>query len=315
MAVMTDPWVECVMNVSEGRSASVLDPIAAAVGNAPGAFLLDVSSDADHNRSVFSFIASPSRIVGACLEAIREAVRRIDLRHHQGVHPRIGAADVVPLVPLGDVTTEECVPLAHELGELVWRELEVPVYFYERAARRPDRTNLAVIRRGGFEALRETIKTDPDRRPDLGEASLHESAGATVIGVREALIAWNVYLKRGDLKAARQLAHRIRERDGGLPGVKALGFFIERRGQAQVSMNLTDYRRSAPIQVRGRLRLEADRLGVELGSSELIGLVPRAALPAGQEDELEIEGFHRGMILENRIEEVLSRVVKPPSPR
>ncbi len=313
MTLMARPWIECVINVSEGRSQSVLDAIAEAVQGVSETFLLSVSSDRDHNRSVLSLIAPPSRIVQACLNTIREAVQRIDLRHHQGVHPRIGAADVVPLVPLEGVTIQECVPLAWELGQRVWSELGVPVYFYEHASRRLGRANLAVIRRGGFETLRETVATDPDRRPDVGEARLHPSAGASVIGVRDALIAWNVYLKRGDLGAARELARRIRERDGGLPAVKALGFFIAMRNQAQVSMNLTDFRRTSPIQVHRRLRLEASRLGVELGSSELIGHIPRAALPPGQEVELEIEGFHPGMILENRIEEVLRHAEPPPS--
>ncbi len=300
------------MNVSEGRRRAVLDPIAEAVRSAPETCLLSLSSDRDHNRSVLSFIAPPTQIVQSCLSAIGEAVQGIDLRRHQGVHPRIGAADVVPLVPLEGVTIEECIPLAGDLGDRVWRELGVPVYFYEYAARRPDRSNLAAIRRGGFEALVEKVATDPDRAPDIGEARLHPSAGATVIGVRDALIAWNVYLEKGGLDAARELARRIRERDGGLPAVKALGFFIETRKQAQVSMNLTDFRRTSPIQVHRRLRLEAERLGVELGSSELIGHIPRAALPAGQEAELGIEGFHSGMILENRIEEALRQAATLP---
>lgn len=314
MAAMEGRWIECVMNVSEGRRDSVLNPISRAVRSSSGTFLLSVSSDSDHNRSVFSFISTPSQIVRACLAAIKEAVEGIDLRRHQGVHPRIGAADVVPLVPLGGVTVQDCLPLARTLGERVWRDLRVPVYFYEYSAERPGRSNLAVIRRGGFETLRDRVGDDPSRFPDLGEARLHPSAGAVVVGVREALIAWNVYLKHGSLKDARELARRIRERDGGMPAVKALGFFIGKRNQAQVSMNLTDYRRSSPILVHRRLRVEAARLGVELGSSELIGHIPRAALAPGQERELGIENFHPGMILENRIEEVLRGAEASPDP-
>ncbi len=305
IAAMGRQWIECVMNVSEGRRAETLDAIGRTLQRTPGTHLLSVSTDWDHHRSVFSFIAPPDRIGDACFAAIDEAVQRIDLRRHQGVHPRIGAADVVPLIPLGNVPVARCVKLARSLAEKVWSQLGVPVYLYEQAALRPERRNLAAIRRGGFEALRELVQSDPGRRPDFGEPRLHPAAGASVIGVRGPLVAWNVFLATPDLDAAREIARRIRERDGGLPGVKALGFLIAKRNQSQVSMNLTDFRRTSPAQAFQRIVQEARDLGVAVAGSEIIGHVPREALPPGVEKELRVENFYPGMILEERIRQVL----------
>lgn len=308
---MTRRIVECVINVSEGRRRNVLRKLGAAIEAAPHTSLLDVSADPDHNRTVFSFISTPDWIKEAAFEAIRKAVELVDLRRHSGVHPRIGAADVVPLVPIEGVSVQQCVELAHRLGKRVAEELRIPVYFYEYAALRPDRKDLAAIRRGGLKALEAAI-SDPARRPDVGPGRLHPTAGAVVIGVRDPLIAFNVYLETSDAAVARLIARRIRERDGGLPGVKALGFFIKHRGQAQVSMNLTDFRKTSPAAAYERIREEAQRLGVLPDGSELIGLAPRAALPDGSEKALRIENYHPGMILENRIEEALRTVSEPP---
>ncbi len=303
--------VECVMNVSEGRRRTVLGDIGAVIESTPHTFLLDVSADPDHNRTVFTFISTPQKIEEAAMKAIGKTVEAIDLRRHSGVHPRIGAADVVPFVPIEGVTIQECVELAHRLGNRVADELHVPVFFYEYAALRPERKNLAEIRRGGLEGLRRAIGEDPSRRPDVGPSRLHPTAGAAAIGVRDPLIAFNVYLETENVGAARRIARLIRERDGGLPAVKALGLFIKRRGQAQVSMNLTDFRRTSPAVAFQRILEEADRCGVRVACSELIGLAPRAALPEGSEKALRIENFDARMILENRIEEALRTASEP----
>jgi glutamate formiminotransferase len=236
-------FIECIPNFSEARRPDVVDKIVAAIQSVEGAKLLDRSSDLDHNRTVLTFAGTPAAVEEAAFRAIRQAADLIDLNEHKGEHPRIGATDVVPFVPLAGVSMEECVLLARRLGERVGSELRIPVYLYEYAATRPERTNLENLRKGQFEGLREEIQSNPDRKPDFGPARLG-SAGATVIGARDPLIAFNVYLTTSDVEIAKKIARAIRQSSGGLRYVKALGLFVEER--AQVSINLTNYRRDDP---------------------------------------------------------------------
>jgi glutamate formiminotransferase len=298
--------IECVPNFSEGRKAETIEAIRRAIETVTAARVLDVHLDADHNRSVVTFVAPREQIVEAATRAVRAAVERIDLRQHRGVHPRVGACDVLPFVPLEGETLETCVALAHEAGARIWSELGVPVYFYEAAARRPDRKNLADVRRGGFEILRQEVLTDEARKPDIGAAHLHESAGACVVGARRFLIAFNVNLKTDDIKIAKQIARRIRERDGGLPFLKALGLFLAARGAAQVSMNLTNFEVTGLVDAFNAVRREAEKLDVEIAGSEIVGLVPQAAMPKDAARVLMLENFSTDIILENRIKERLA---------
>lgn len=265
--------VECVPNVSEGRDLNVVAQIAEAVRAVRHVRLLNVTSDSDHHRSVLTFVGNPEAVLEAAFRVVEAASRLIDLRQHRGQHPRIGAADVVPFVPLGQTSMETCVQLAHALGGRVGNELGLPVYLYEAAATRPERQKLADIRRGGYERLRETIHL-PERAPDYGPTAVGP-AGAVVIGARWPLIAYNVFLSTKDVEVARAIAQSIRERDGGLPGVRALGLLVN--GQAQVSMNLTDYRVTSLYQVMRTLEALAAQHGVAVDRSELIGLLPQQA--------------------------------------
>ena len=296
-----DKLVECVPNFSEGRESEVIAKIAAAIEREKDAWVLDVHSDADHNRSVVTFVATPETVVAAAVRAIEKASELIDLRHHTGAHPRIGAADVVPFVPLRGVTMEECVEFAHAAGAQIARELNIPVYFYERAARTPERVRLERVRRKGFEELRETISIDDSRMPDEGARRVHERAGACAVGARKILIAFNVNLKSDDVETARRIARRVRESGGGLPSVKALGIFLKRRNQAQVSMNLTDYETTGMKEAFDAVEREAANEGVEIATSEIVGLVPEAALPHDAQRALCLENFSSGVALENRI--------------
>jgi glutamate formiminotransferase/formiminotetrahydrofolate cyclodeaminase len=294
--------VECVPNFSEGRSKEVVEQIQQAIGSVPGVRLLDLEMDADHNRCVITFAGKPEGVEEAAFRGIQKAARLIDMDQHRGEHPRLGATDVVPFVPIAGVTMEECVHMARRLGERVGRELDIPVYLYEKAATRPERVNLADVRRGEYEALKEEIATKPDREPDFGPRRVGK-AGATVIGAREPLIACNVYLNTDDLKVAQEIARAVRHSSGGLRFVKALGLFIEGRGLVQVSMNLTDYRRTPVHRAVELIRREARRYGVNLVSSEIVGLVPRQALLDAAEFYLQIENFAPQMVLESHLEE------------
>jgi glutamate formiminotransferase len=296
------PIVECVPNFSEGRDVSVVARIAEAIASVPGAGVLDQTSDWDHNRSVITFAGEPDAAAEAAFRGIQRAVELIDMRRHRGVHPRIGAADVIPLVPVAGVTLEFCAQLAARLGERVWRELHVPVYLYEAAARRPERVNLANIRRGGFGKLREEVRENPERLPDLGEAALHATAGACVIGARKFLIAFNIHLNTADVEIARGIARKIRASSGGLPAVKALGLFLESRGHAQVSTNLTDFEVTPLCAVVEAVRAEAKRCGVGISRTELIGLIPRRALETAGDCGLSVRPEQ---ILENRLQQRL----------
>lgn len=302
-----DRIVECVPNFSEGRDAEVVAQIAAAAESVPGALVLGTHIDPDHNRSVVTFVAPPEAIVEAAVRVVARAAELIDLRAHAGQHPRMGACDVLPLIPVRGLTVEECVALAHETGRRIADELSIPVYFYESAALRPDRVNLADVRRGGFELLREEIGTVPARAPDVGEARVHESAGACVVGARPLLIAYNVNLKTNDLSIAKRIARAVRARDGGLIHLKALGFELASRGVVQVSMNLTSYERTNLHHAFEAVRREAARLGVEVLGSEIVGLVPQAALDRAASHFLQLENYSPDLVLENRIAAALER--------
>ena len=270
--------IECVPNFSEGRKVETVDRIARAIESVENTFVLSRHMDMDHNRSVITFVAPPEVIIEAAVRAVATAAELIDLREHAGVHPRIGATDVLPFVPVSGATMDDCVAIAHQTGQRIWQELSIPVYFYERAALRPDRARLEHVRGKGFESLRHEIAIDPDRAPDVGAPRLHESAGAIAVGARPFLIAFNVNLRTNNLAAARRIARLIRERDGGLPFVKALGFELQSRGLVQVSMNLIDYQQTAISRAFEAVSQAARAEGVEIASTEIVGLVPRAAL-------------------------------------
>ncbi len=300
-------WLECVPNFSAGRDPEVVAELHRAIAGAEGVHLLDRTADTDHNRSVFTFAGEPAAVSGALFAAARVAVERIDLRRHAGVHPRIGALDVAPFVPLEQTPRDAAIAAAHAFGERLWRELAVPVYFYGRAARSPARQALERVRRGGFEGLAAAVANDPSRRPDIGGPELHPSAGATAVGVRPLLVAFNVNLDTSDPRPARRIARLVRESSGGYPAVKALGLELQRAGLTQVSMNLVDYRITSPSTVFERIVEEARRDGVRVSGSELIGLIPAAALEPLGPDRLRIAGFTPDRVLENRLRAVRGR--------
>lgn len=293
--------MECVPNFAEGRRPEVIDQIAAAARSVPGVRVLDLHSDADHNRSVLTLAGESEPLQEGVYRAIVRATDLIDLRRHSGEHPRVGATDVVPFVPLGETKMQDAVAAAHSLGERVARDLQIPVYFYEEAAKRPERANLENIRRKGFEELRDLIGTVEERAPDLGPRHIHPSAGAVIIGARGPLIAYNIYLNTGDLRIARAIARTVRHSSGGLRFVKALGLDIPARGQVQVSMNLTNYRMSAIHTVFNLVRTEAEGYGVSVTDSEVVGLIPLAALLDAARYALRLHSFDSEQILEMRL--------------
>lgn len=292
--------VECVPNFSEGRRREVIDAIVAAIGQAAGVQVLDVKPDADHNRTVVTFVGQPAAVEEAAFRGIARAAGLIDMDAHRGAHPRLGATDVVPFVPIRDVTLDDCAALAARLGARVGSELDIPVYLYEAAATRPERRNLADVRRGEYEGLKQEIAAHPDREPDFGPRRMGK-AGATVIGARPPLIAFNVYLATGDVAVAKEIARAIRYSSGGLRYVKALGLLVE--GRAQVSMNLTDYRQTPIHRVMEMIRREATRYGVGVAGSEVIGLLPQQALLDAALYYLQLDGFSSNQVLESRLAE------------
>ena len=298
--------VECIPNFSEGRKPETLRQIAEAITAVETACVLDTHIDPDHNRSVITFVASPEKVVDAAVNAVRRASELIDMRAHQGEHPRLGATDVLPFVPVRGVTMDDCVHLAHAAGKIIAHELSIPVYYYERAALRPERVNLEDVRRGALELLREQITTNPDRAPDEGLHQVHYSAGAIAVGARPFLIAFNVILRSSDTAIAREIARTIRARNGGLPFVKALGFRLHTRALVQVSMNLINYEVTGMAAAYDAVHREADRLGVEIASAEIVGLVPRNALDRDAEYFTKLENFSEAKILENQIANCLS---------
>ena len=283
--------VECVPNFSEGRNPEVVEQIAAAIGSVESACVLDRHMDPDHNRSVITFVAPPERVVEAAFEGVKKASELIDMREHEGVHPRIGATDVLPFVPLRGVNIDDCLAVTHDAARLIIRELKIPVYYYERSALRADRVNLEDVRRGArLQAA-----------PDEGPRKFHESAGAIVIGARPLLIAFNVVLRSNDVAIANQIAQTIRASSGGLPFLKALGFPLETRNLVQVSMNLVNYQTTGMKDAYDAVRREADALGIEIDSAEIVGLVPGDALDRDAEYFSKLANFSEATILENRI--------------
>lgn len=303
---MSRKLVECVPNFSEGRDPAAVDAIAAAIAAVPGAILLDREMDADHHRSVLTFVAPPETVVEAAVAGVVKAAELIDLTRHEGAHPRIGACDVLPFVPVEGVTLEECVRLAEKAGAEIWKRLRIPVYLYEAAARRPERANLENIRRGQFEGLREAVRTDPDRAPDIGGAELHPTAGAVVVGARPFLIAYNINLSTSDLAVAQRIARAIRHSSGGFRYVKAMGVMLTSRNVAQVSMNLTNFEKTPIHRVFETVRNEAARDGVSITGSEIIGLIPKLALEMAAGHFLRIENFRHSTVLENRLAEAMA---------
>jgi glutamate formiminotransferase/formiminotetrahydrofolate cyclodeaminase len=299
---MPTTLVECVPNFSEGRDAAKVDAIVEAM-KIPGVYLLDREMDADHNRCVVTLVGDREAIQEAAIRGVGKAAELIDLTTHQGAHPRMGAADVVPFIPIDGVTLEDCVAMAKHVGAEIHKRFAVPVYLYEAAATRPERQNLEYIRRGQFEGIRDSIATDPARLPDFGEAALHVTAGATVVGARKPLIAYNVFLSTTDVAIAKKVAKAVRFSSGGLRFVKGAGFLV--RGQAQVSMNLTDFEQTPIHRVFEFVKREAARYGVIPTSSEIVGLIPKLALEQAAEWFLQVENFDSSLILENRLAAVM----------
>lgn len=297
--------VECVPNFSEGRNPETIDAIRDAITAVNGTHVLDVSSDSSHNRTVVTFVATPDSAVDAAFAAMKVAAELIDLNHHEGEHPRIGATDVVPFIPLEGTTMDDCIALARKLGERVAGELGIPVYLYERAATRPERENLADVRRGEFEGLRQDILVNAARTPDFGESRVHATAGATAIGARPFLVAYNVYLgDKSNLPVAKEVAKAIRGSSGGLRYIKGLGMEVD--GQAQVSMNLVDTERTPLHRAFEMVRMEAEAHGVSPTWSEIVGLVPERVLFEAGARHVQLRGFSREMLLEHKVRNAVS---------
>jgi glutamate formiminotransferase len=294
------PIIESIPNISEGRRHEVVNAIAAAIREIPGVRLLDFSSDASHNRSVFTLAGDAAPLKEAILRLFEHTLREVDLRVHEGEHPRLGAVDVVPFVPIEGATMDECVRLAKDVASEVARRFGVPVYLYEEASANPARKNLEDIRRGEFEGLAAKMATE-GWAPDFGPSTPHESAGATVIGARMPLIAYNINLNTDRVDVAKKIAAAIRQSSGGFRYVKAAGFKLEDRNLAQVSMNLTNYEKTPIFRVFETVKREAERYGVSILESEIVGLIPAAALHGAAEYYLQIAGFKPDQILENKL--------------
>ena len=294
--------VECVPNFSEGRDKAKVDAVVAAM-KLDGVYLLDREMDSDHNRCVITLAGEREAIQEAAIRGVGKAAELIDLNVHTGAHPRMGAADVVPFIPIDGVTIEDCVAMARHVGEQIWKRYQIPVYLYESAATTPERQNLENIRRGQFEGIRTEIATNPARRPDFGEPRVHPTAGATVVGARKFLIAYNVFLNTPEVEVAKKIAKAVRFSSGGMRFVKGAGFLV--RGLAQVSMNLTDFEQTPIHRVYEMVRREAARYGVIPVSSEIVGLIPKKALEQTAEWFLQIESFDSSLILENRLAAVM----------
>jgi glutamate formiminotransferase / formiminotetrahydrofolate cyclodeaminase len=294
--------VECVPNFSEGRDKAKVDAIVDAM-KVPGVFLLDREMDSDHNRCVITLVGEREAIQEAAIRGVGKAAELIDLNTHTGAHPRMGAADVVPFIPIDGVTIEDCVAMANHVGEQIWQRYQIPVYLYEAAARIPERQGLENIRRGQFEGIRAEIATNPARRPDFGDPRVHPTAGATVVGARKFLIAYNVFLNTTDVDIAKKIAKAVRFSSGGMRFVKGAGFLV--RGLAQVSMNLTDFEQTPIHRVYEMVKREAARYGVMPLSSEIVGLIPKKALEQAAEWFLQVENFDSSLILENRLSAVM----------
>ena len=301
---MTHQLIECVPNFSEGRREEVIEAIVEPFRNRKGCALFDYRADKDHNRLVVSLGGQPDSVQEAILEAAQIAISAIDLSQHQGSHPRIGAVDVIPFVPLQNISMEECVELAHRFGQRYHKETGVPVYFYEEAALKPERKNLEAIRKGQYEVLKKEV-VNPERHPDVGEPSLHPSAGATVIGARKFLIAFNVNLGTEDVNIAREIAKKVRSSSGGLRHVKCIGLPLKERGLVQVSINIVDYEKNALYRVLELIRIEAKRWNVSVKETEIYGMIPAAAIMDSMSYYMQVSGFNASQIIELRLLQML----------
>jgi glutamate formiminotransferase/formiminotetrahydrofolate cyclodeaminase len=300
--MMTKPLVECIPNFSEARRPEVVQDILQAITGVEGIHILDTHSDMDHNRTVVTYLGSPEAVEEAAFRSVARAAQLIDLDHHTGEHPRIGATDVIPFVPISDISMAECVEMARRLAKRIGEELQIPTYLYEDAATSPERQNLENIRRGQYEGLKEEIGQKPERKPDFGPARLGP-AGATVVGARAPLIAFNVYLTTDDVSIAQKIAKGMRNSSGGWHYIKAMGVLVE--GRAQVSMNMTNYRQTPLGRVVEAIRREAERYGVGVHHSELVGLIPQEALTDAAVWYLQIDGFKSEQVLETRMYDAL----------
>jgi glutamate formiminotransferase/formiminotetrahydrofolate cyclodeaminase len=302
--------IECVPNFSEGRDPAKVDAIVAAMSSVPGVYVLDREMDADHNRCVVTLAGEPDAVAEAALLGTGKAMELIDLTKHTGAHPRVGATDVVPFIPIDGVTIEDCVALARRVGNEIWKRYRIPVFYYEAAATRPDRVNLENVRRGQFEGLREEMKKNHERQPDVGEPKLHPTAGVTVVGARKFLIAYNVNLNTSDVSVANKIAKAIRFSSGGLRYVKSMGVELKARNLAQVSINLTDFEQTPMHRVYEMVKREAARYGVMPVGSEIVGLIPKKAIEMASDFFLQLENFSPAQVFENKLADALSGV--PP---
>src|SRR5690348_4955954 len=298
--------IECVPNFSEGRDPAKVEAIVAAMSGVPGVYVLDREMDADHNRSVITLAGEPDAVAEAALLGVGKAMELIDLTKHTGAHPRVGATDVVPFIPIGGVTIEDCVALARRVGNEIWNRYRIPVFFYEAAATRPERVNLENVRRGQFEGLREEMKKNPDRQPDVGEPKVHPTAGVSVVGARKFLIAYNVNLNTSDISIANKIAKAIRFSSGGLRYVKSMGVDLKARNIAQVSVNLTDYEQTPMHRVYEMVKREAARYGAAPVGSEIVGLVPKKAIEMAADYFLQLENFSPSQVFENKLADALA---------
>lgn len=302
MTVERSAVVECIPNFSEGRRPEVLEAIVAAITSC-GVKVLSVSPDTDHNRTVVTFVGGPEAVARAAILGADVASRLIDLTQHRGNHPRMGAVDVIPFVPISGCDMKDCVAIAKQVGHEIGNSLGIPVFLYEDAATRPDRRNLADVRRGEFEGLRDRIGTDPDRIPDFGPNRIHPTAGCVAVGARMPLIAFNVNLGTADLEIAKKIAKAVRGSSGGLVGCKALGIALAERNQVQVSMNMVNHKDTPLHRAFELIRLEAERYGVPIVGSEVIGLIPLEALVSVARHYLRFEAFKSDQVLEQRLME------------
>jgi glutamate formiminotransferase / formiminotetrahydrofolate cyclodeaminase len=298
--------IECVPNFSEGRDAAKIDALVAAMQSVEGVYVLDRESDADHNRCVITLAGEPEPVAEAALRGVGKALELIDLTIHSGAHPRLGATDVVPFIPVDGVSIEDCVALAKKVGAEIWSRFKIPVYFYESAATRPERTNLENVRKGQFEGVRDEVLKNPDRVPDVGDPRLHPTAGAVIVGARKFLIAYNINLNTPDVSIADKIAKAIRFSSGGLRYVKSMGVDLRARHTAQVSINMTDYEQTPLHRVFEMVRSEAARHGASIIGSEIVGLVPKRAIEMTADFYLQFENFSPAQVFENRLAAALS---------
>ncbi len=298
---MARPLVECVPNFSEGRRQDVIEAIVSPLKNVPGVYLFDYRADADHNRLVISLVGHPEELQNALIASAKIAAQCIDMNVHKGAHPRIGAVDVIPFTPISGITMQQCIELTHGFGARYYKDTGIPVYFYEEAAMREERRKLEVVRKGQYEVLKEAVKNDPSRLPDVGENALHPTAGATVIGARKFLVAFNVNLGTTDVNVAKEIAKTVRASSGGLCHVKGIGLALEDRHMVQVSMNLVDYEKNSMYRVLEMIRMEARRWGVHVVETEVYGMVPAAAMLESSAYYMQTAGFDPDQVIELKL--------------